>query len=343
MSDTINIHTASTCPENPGPGGYALIIETGGKQHRMAGGNPNTTTMRMKMKAVITAFRVGKWITNYYKPEIVVHTDSKYLADEFTWSMSDLSTRQNPEHRSAHMDLWEELMEEIITIPDRAKVIYLPTEETREDCRQMAEKQVIIAQISDSPFFNYPKPKDLTEDPTKETCNSQATEEGRNKTWAGTYVARDMGIRPVEKTDEWMIGGQEIYRGAYGTTQEVLEFARAILDNLDPTENSMLQQNPEPEKETSKPPASLGQELRRIRGLEQVFRTALLNIHAEPLAAMSIADAARMGGVLKLLGQHMLDSSAQTAQILRIEKDEGVKFNLDTGEIDLPFRDTLNE
>ena len=339
MSDIINIHTDGICPNSPGPGGYALIIEADGKQHQMAGGNPNTTTMRMKMKALITAFRVGKWVTNYHKPEFVVYTDSKYLADELTWSILDLSTRRTAKHRSAHLDLWEELMEEIMSIADKVKVLHLPTDEIREDCRQMAEKQIIIAQTSESPFFNYPKPKDMI----KETAKSQGTEEAQKKTWGGTYVARDMGIRPIEKTDNWMIGGQEIYRGAYGTTQEVLKFAKAILGNLEATETRDPQQAFTPGEEISKPPASLGRELRRIKGLEHVLTAALLNIHGDPLATMSIGDAARMGAVLKLLGQHLLDSSAHTARVLQIEKDEEVKFNLETGQVDLPFGNSLEE
>ena len=182
MSDIINIHTDGICPNSPGPGGYALIIETDGKQYRMAGGNPHTTTMRMKMKALITAFRMGKWVTNYQKPEFVVYTDSKYLADQFTWSISDLSTRRTPKHRSAHLHLWEELMEEIMTIPDRTKVIHLPTEEIREDCRQMAEKQVIIAQTSESPFFNYPEPREHDQRNSQIPGNGRSPEKdlGRN-------------------------------------------------------------------------------------------------------------------------------------------------------------------
>ena len=50
-----------------------------------------------------------------------------------------------------------------------------------------------------------------------------------------------------------------------------------------------------------------------------------------------------MGAVLKLLGQHLLDSSAHTARVLQIEKDEEVKFNLETGQVDLPFGNSLEE
>src|SRR6266404_5052427 len=67
------IHTDGACQGNPGPGGWAAILECEGEKHEVSGGVPVTTNNRMELQAVIEALSALK------EPcEIDFYTDSVY-------------------------------------------------------------------------------------------------------------------------------------------------------------------------------------------------------------------------------------------------------------------------
>ncbi|MDC7223529.1 MAG: ribonuclease HI, partial [Spirochaetales bacterium] len=49
------IYTDGGCTGNPGPGGWATVVLTGGKEYRLSGGEPSTTNNKMELNAVIQA------------------------------------------------------------------------------------------------------------------------------------------------------------------------------------------------------------------------------------------------------------------------------------------------
>ncbi len=103
----VRITTDGACSGNPGPGGWAAIVEMGHRYFELAGGEPQTTNNRMEMTAVIEALRR---VPPGSQPEVV--TDSSYVRDGITkwifgwkrrgWVRPDGSPVLN-------RDLWEQM------------------------------------------------------------------------------------------------------------------------------------------------------------------------------------------------------------------------------------------
>lgn len=71
---TVTIYSDGGCQGNPGPGGWAAVLEQGGHRRELSGGAPATTNNRMELQAAIEALAALK------EPcEIDFHTDSNYV------------------------------------------------------------------------------------------------------------------------------------------------------------------------------------------------------------------------------------------------------------------------
>ncbi len=109
MADTTKlvIFTDGACAGNPGPGGWAAILQYGEHEKVLQGGASLTTNNRMELRAAIAAFQA------LTRPCVVeVHTDSEYLRRGITeW----LATWQRNGWRTAakqpvkNQDLWRAL------------------------------------------------------------------------------------------------------------------------------------------------------------------------------------------------------------------------------------------
>lgn len=73
------IHTDGGCLGNPGPGGYAAILQHGSQRFEVSGAEPATTNNRMELRAAIEALRVLR-----VSCRIDLHTDSEYLRNGIT-------------------------------------------------------------------------------------------------------------------------------------------------------------------------------------------------------------------------------------------------------------------
>ncbi|MDG2305893.1 MAG: ribonuclease HI [Candidatus Binatia bacterium] len=72
----VRLYTDGSCHGNPGPGGWAAILEWGTKSRELSGNDPATTNNRMEMMAVVEGLRALK------EPCAVdVWTDSRYVVD----------------------------------------------------------------------------------------------------------------------------------------------------------------------------------------------------------------------------------------------------------------------
>ena len=106
----VTIYTDGACSGNPGPGGWAAILECDGHRLELSGYEEKTTNNRMEMQAPIQAMRRLK-----YPCEVNVYSDSAYLIDSINknwlknwqarnWLKSDKKPVEN-------QDLWKELLE----------------------------------------------------------------------------------------------------------------------------------------------------------------------------------------------------------------------------------------
>ena len=107
---TVTLYTDGACSGNPGPGGWGAILEYGGAEKELSGGEDCTTNNRMELTAVIRGLEALK------EPcTVELHSDSKYVIDALQkgwakgwrargWIKSDKKPALNP-------DLWQRLLE----------------------------------------------------------------------------------------------------------------------------------------------------------------------------------------------------------------------------------------
>jgi len=68
------IHSDGGCDGNPGPGGWAAVLDYDGKRKEISGGEPATTNNRMELQAAISALEALK------QPcDVEFFTDSQYV------------------------------------------------------------------------------------------------------------------------------------------------------------------------------------------------------------------------------------------------------------------------
>ena len=105
----VTIHTDGSCLGNPGPGGYGVVLEHGGREREMSGGFRRTTNNRMEILAVI----VGLEALNA-RCAVTVYSDSRYVVDAVTkgWAVKWRANgwMRNRRERAVNPDLWERLL-----------------------------------------------------------------------------------------------------------------------------------------------------------------------------------------------------------------------------------------
>jgi len=103
----VEIFTDGACRGNPGPGGWAALLRTGGKEREISGGEAHSTNNRMELVAAIQALEALK------KPcRVALYTDSNYVRDGITkwihgWRRNGWRTADKKPVKNA--DLWQEL------------------------------------------------------------------------------------------------------------------------------------------------------------------------------------------------------------------------------------------
>ncbi|MCQ2591471.1 MAG: ribonuclease HI [Treponema sp.] len=84
MSDEIIIHTDGGCSGNPGPGGWAIVVEADGVKKQLSGGDAMTTNNKMELTAAINALSVVKNTPSFAGRKVIVHIDSQYVKNGIT-------------------------------------------------------------------------------------------------------------------------------------------------------------------------------------------------------------------------------------------------------------------
>lgn len=104
----VTIHTDGSCIGNPGPGGWAAILSSGGVSKEFSGGEARTTNNRMEMTAIIQGLSKLK-----ERCDVTVVSDSKYVIDNIRglsiWKSRGWRTSNNKPVKNK--DLWEHLDE----------------------------------------------------------------------------------------------------------------------------------------------------------------------------------------------------------------------------------------
>ena len=107
---TVNIYTDGACSGNPGPGGWAAILEFGPHRKEISGYMAGTANNRMELFAAISGLGALK------EPcEVTLYSDSNYLVQAFNdhwidgwksrgWKTSNGTAVEN-------QDLWQEILE----------------------------------------------------------------------------------------------------------------------------------------------------------------------------------------------------------------------------------------
>lgn len=104
----IRIYTDGACLGNPGPGGWAALIDADGRREEISGAAPQTTNNRMELTAVIEALRRVPPPT-----PVRVITDSQYVLQGMTrwlpgWRRRGWRTADG--QPVLNRDLWEQLV-----------------------------------------------------------------------------------------------------------------------------------------------------------------------------------------------------------------------------------------
>lgn len=109
-SPEVTLFTDGACLGNPGPGGWAVIIEESGHRRELSGGWAGTTNNRMELKAVIEGLKDLP-----HSQRVHVVTDSRYIHDALVqgwlqrWQKNGWKTASKSPVKN--QDLWKELVE----------------------------------------------------------------------------------------------------------------------------------------------------------------------------------------------------------------------------------------
>ena len=111
MIKMIKIYTDGACSGNPGPGGWAALLNFKGNEKLVSGYVTNTTNSRMEMVAIIEGLKTLKKAPS--KVEIL--TDSAFIVNAFKdrwmdkWDAGGWKTSKG--EPVANQDLWFELLD----------------------------------------------------------------------------------------------------------------------------------------------------------------------------------------------------------------------------------------
>jgi ribonuclease HI len=106
----VTIYTDGGCINNPGPGGYGVVLLYGSRRKELSGGFRLTTNNRMEIMAAIAGLSALK------EPcRITLHSDSQYLVNaiENGWAVRwrENGWKRNKKENAVNPDLWEQLLE----------------------------------------------------------------------------------------------------------------------------------------------------------------------------------------------------------------------------------------
>jgi len=108
----VTVYTDGGCDPNPGPGGWAAVVQSGDCETVLSGCAPHTTNNRMELEAALSAlaYLAGR----YGAVQVGLYTDSEYLRLGITrwidrWFANGWKTQQR--QAVQNQELWRPLYE----------------------------------------------------------------------------------------------------------------------------------------------------------------------------------------------------------------------------------------
>ncbi len=105
----VTLYTDGSCLGNPGPGGWAAILEYAGHEKELSGGEAWTTNNRMELTAAIEGLKALKETC-----AVDLYSDSKYLIDAiekgWVYSWKKRNWMRFNKEPALNPDLWQELL-----------------------------------------------------------------------------------------------------------------------------------------------------------------------------------------------------------------------------------------
>ena len=138
----VNLYTDGACSGNPGPGGWAAIMEYNGHEKEISGYSPETTNNRMELSAVIKGLTALK-----ESCKVNIYTDSAYVLNAFEkgWIYGwQRNGRKNSKKQTVeNLDLWQLL----VNLTKDHEITWIKVKghsghEYNERCDSLARKQI---------------------------------------------------------------------------------------------------------------------------------------------------------------------------------------------------------
>jgi ribonuclease HI len=106
----VSLYTDGACLNNPGPGGYGVILEMDGKRKELSGGFRRTTNNRMELMAAIAGLSALN-----IPSSVELYSDSQYLVSSMNegWAQKWRAKRwmKTTKRKVPNHDLWKRLLE----------------------------------------------------------------------------------------------------------------------------------------------------------------------------------------------------------------------------------------
>ncbi len=103
----VEVFTDGACSGNPGPGGWAALLRSGGHEKWLSGAEPLTTNNRMELIAALRALQALKT-----RSQVSITTDSRYVqqgATDWLPGWKARGWRNAAREPVANQDLWQEM------------------------------------------------------------------------------------------------------------------------------------------------------------------------------------------------------------------------------------------
>ncbi|MGG7074389.1 ribonuclease HI [Campylobacter sp. 9BO] len=138
---TVCLFSDGSCLNNPGPGGWACILEFNGAKKELSGGESQTTNNQMELRAVIEGLKALKEPCN-----VKLYTDSSYVANSIN-SWLDGWVKKNFKNVK-NVDLWQEYIQ--ISKPHKVSANWLKAHNghpQNERCDELARQEATKIQM----------------------------------------------------------------------------------------------------------------------------------------------------------------------------------------------------
>lgn len=145
----VTIYTDGACSGNPGPGGWAAVLQYKDSTREISGAEAQTTNNRMELTAAIRALALLK-----FPCSVELHTDSAYMHRAFEekwidrWVINDWKT--SSKKPVENKDLWMEL----IALTNTHNVSFIKVKGHSDNalnnrCDKLAREAIKMLRVSD--------------------------------------------------------------------------------------------------------------------------------------------------------------------------------------------------